>query len=126
MSKQLKITAGIKYDPSVSGLKGIDSGLREVFEASEADYTHGTMEITDTEAQLTLASAIGTPGYVFIINTDEETDVVVGFADVSTSDDARPITVKPKSVALFHAAGNIYARVSSGTARIEYFIFEAE
>lgn len=126
MSKQLKITAGIKYNPTVTGLRGIDSGLREIFEASEADYTHGTMEISDTEALITFPDAVATPGYMLVINTDQEIDVLLGFADVSTSDDARPITVKPGSLALFHASANIYARVSSGTARIEYFVFEAE
>lgn len=126
MAKEIKITAGIKYTPSLAGLEGINSGIREIFEDSGNDYIHGTQEVSDTEASLTADSAIGSPGYVLIINTDSETDVLAGFADVSASDDARPITIKPGSIALFHATNDIYVATESGTARIEYFIFEAE
>lgn len=125
MSKEIKITAGIKYTPSLAGLKGIDSGIREIFEAAGNDYIHGTQEATASETAITANSSIANPGYIMIINTDDETDVLAGFADVSAGDDARPITVKPNSIALFYATGDIYVATASGTARIEYFIFEA-
>ena len=126
MSKQLKITAGIRYNPTISGLQGIDSGLREVFESSEADYTHGTMEVSDNEKQLVQSAAIESPGYVMLINTSQEHQVFVGLADISAPDDARPIALRPGSIALFHANGDIYCRAETDPVRVEYYIFEAK
>lgn len=122
---KLKVQGRIKHSPSNKKVKDIDTGNIEIFvDMSGTDYVSGTQEIGNSSEEAIAENEVATAGYVFIRNLDDTNFVLVGLADVSTSDDARPIKLKPGEIALFRANGDIYAQADTANVRIQYYIFE--
>lgn len=122
---QLRVRAGISHTPGDSEFEGIDTGLLEKFVTmSGNDFISGTQLIGSSAEEQIAGNEIGTIGYVLIKNVASENFVRIGFADVSTADDARPVKLEPGEIALFRAAGGLYAQADTSDVRIQYYFFE--
>lgn len=122
---KLKIEGRIKHSPSNQNVKDIDTGNIEIFvDMDGTDYISGTQSIGSSSEEAIAENEVATAGYVFIRNLDDTNFVLVGLADVSTDNDARPIKLKPGEIALFRANGDLNAKADTAAVRIQYYIFE--
>lgn len=126
MSNKVTIKAQLMNAPDNELLGEFNSGLLEkIITQSGNDFTVGTQTIGNSdEEEIVVSNEIGTQGYWLIINTDSEDYVQVGYADVSSSNDARPIKIKPGEFVLFRANGSIYAQADSGDVKIKFYCVE--
>jgi len=81
-------------------------------------FTHQVQSIPASDTALLEGVAIGNPGYIFIKNLDSTTSVTVGLTE------SYAIKLLAGEVALFRAAGAIYALSDSGSVNVEYWMIE--
>jgi hypothetical protein len=126
MSNKVTIKAQLLNAPDNDLLGEFNSGLLEkVITQSGNDYTVGTQSIgSSAEEQIVVSDEIATQGYWLIINTDDENFVQVGYADVSSANDARPVKIKPGEFVLFRANGAIYAQADTSDVKIKFYCLE--
>lgn len=119
MANELKIKASIAYNPSTDGIVGTETGLREILvDMTGADFTQGTQEIGNSEEQIVVSADIGTQGWWFVTNIDEDQIVTLG----PTGTEA--ITLNPGEFALFRTNAALYATADANTAVINFYCFE--
>lgn len=81
-------------------------------------FSHEIQSIPTSNTALTEGAAVGTPGYVFIKNLDATNYVTVGLTA------SYAIKLLAGEVALFRAAGAIYALANTAACLVEYVIVE--
>lgn len=87
-----------------------------------ADYIKSTQLVTTSEAALNIPAAIGTPGYIFMVNRDATNFIKVRAA----SGAADLIKIHPGKFALFElAAASPYVIADTASCQIEYLLIEA-
>lgn len=124
MANELLIKAQVVYNPSDGSLAGVDSGLlSKLLTITGEDFRVFTQEIGTSEEAIDIGDDIGTIGYVLLYNKGDN-DVYIGFADVSSEDDARPVVVKSEEFALFRAQGTLYGRADTEASQVRIYAFE--
>ena len=115
MSDELRIGIVMSFDKS--GTKVSRAETIEVDVAGET-FTHEIQSIGTGNVALAISTAIGTPGYVFIKNLDSTNFVTVGLTSSYT------IKLKAGEIALFRAAGTLFALADTAACLVEYWIIE--
>ena len=128
MANEIHVRLRLKYNPSLANSQGFDSGLIEFFSSmTGTEFTGWSIQAAGTtEAALTVSGGIGTQGWVIAKNLDSTNNITIGYADVGTDDDARPITILPGKTVIFYSTGGsaLYFRCSAGTPKLQFAIFE--
>lgn len=89
-----------------------------------ADTAFGMTQTIGTSEEAVVIGDIGTLGYCLFKNEDATNFIEVGFADVSTPDDARPVKIRPGKYALFEANGTLYAKADTGSCVLRKWLLE--
>lgn len=114
MANELSIVVSVAFSKG-----GVNTQRSESISVTvEGDaFTH-QVEAISTRAELDIGIAIGTTGYVFIKNLNADYYVDIGITTSYT------IRLNAGEIALFRAAGALFAVAESGTVNVEYWIIE--
>lgn len=115
MSDELKI--GVVMSFSKGGASANRSEHIEVDVTGDA-FNHEIQSIPTSNTALVEATAVGTPGFYFIKNLDATNYVTVGLTS------SYAIKLKAGEIAVFRAAGAIYALADTAACLVEYWLIE--
>ena len=115
MANELSIVVSMSF--SKGGAQSARAESISVDVAGDA-FTHQVQAIPTSDTALVEGAAIGTPGYVLVKNLDATNFVTVGLTS------SYAIKLLPGEIALFRAAGAIYALADTATCNVEYWIIE--
>jgi len=115
MANELRLGFSLSYAKGGAALNRAETD--EVTQTGDA-IAHEIQSIPTSNTALVEAAAIGTPGYVFVKNLDATNFVSVGLTGSYT------IKLLAKQMAMFPAAGAIFALADTATCLVEYIIIE--
>lgn len=115
MANELSIVASMAF--SKGGAQCTRSESISVTVTGDA-FTHQVQSIPTSDTALLEGVAIGTPGYYFIKNLDATNFVTVGLTA------SYAIKILAKEIAVFRAAGAIFALADTDTVNVEYWVVE--
>lgn len=124
MANEIRIRAKINYSPASGDTVSLPWKDLFISQTGES-YTSGKQLIGTTEEVIAVSGDIGTQGMWYIENLHASQSVKIGFADVSTADDARPITIDAGEFAIFRATGALYAKASGADTPIAFLCIES-
>ena len=117
---QLKFNFNPATEDSVSKI------IEKIITVTGTEFIHGVQLIGTSEEVVQAIADIATEGFFIGRNLDTTNFITLGYADVTGSDDARPIKLKAGEPCMFRIATDsaLYALADTGDCRLEYWIFE--
>ena len=123
MANEIQIRASLKYTPAAANQQGFDTGLlSKLLDITGVDVQAGTQVIGTTEEEITVASDLGTPGYMLIINVDPTNFVQLGPATT-----VYMVALKAGEFALFRldaGASSLFAKADTANVTVQYWLLE--
>ncbi len=117
MPDELKLKFSLDFNKGGASVKRIS---RISLDVTGDAFSHEIKSVDITEVQLIQGPALGTPGYVFLINLD-----INNFVEVGASTGVYTVKLKAGEVALYrHDGETIYAKANIAPCLIEYIIIE--
>ena len=116
MSDELRIGVVMSFEKG--GAKAQRSETIQVDVTGDA-FGHEIQTIPTSNTALVEPAAVGTPGYYFIKNLDATNFVTIGLTS------SYAVKLLAGEIALFRAAGAIYALADTASVNLEYWVIEA-
>ena len=116
MANELSITAKLNF--SKGGAKVTKAESVSIDVTGDA-FSHEIQSIPTSNTALVEGAAVGTPGYYWIKNLDSTNYVTIGLTG------SYAIKLLAGEVALFRAAGAIFALADTAACLVEYVVIEA-